>query len=83
MGYTTAMMISAPEVAAIPSQFISRGFCFINLIPIKAARAGAEAIKIPTLLNSKLAIANMKNRFADISQAPESSAYLRQFLDTT
>ena len=33
---------------------------------------------MPTLLNSKLLIANMKNRLAMISHVPESSAYLRQ-----
>ena len=45
---------------------------------IKADRAGAEAIKTPTLLNSKFVMAIMKNRFASISHEPESSAYFFQ-----
>jgi len=45
---------------------------------IRTDRAGAEAIKIPTLLNSKLLIAIINKRFAMISQAPDKSAYLRQ-----
>ncbi len=45
---------------------------------IRTDRAGADAIKIPTLLNSKLLIAIINKRFAMISHVPESSAYLRQ-----
>jgi len=45
---------------------------------IRTDRAGADAIKMPTLLNSKLLIAIINKRFAMISQVPESSAYLRQ-----
>ena len=45
---------------------------------IRTDRAGADAIKMPTLLNSKLLIANMKNRLAMISHVPERSANLRQ-----
>ena len=45
---------------------------------IRTDRAGADAIKMPTLLNSKLLIAIINKRFAMISHEPESSAYLRQ-----
>ena len=45
---------------------------------IRTDRAGADAIKMPTLLNSKLLIAIINKRFAMISQVPERSAYLRQ-----
>jgi hypothetical protein len=41
---------------------------------IKADRAGAEAMKIPTLLNSRLLMASIKNIFATTSQRPESRA---------
>ena len=76
LGYATAIIMRAAEVAAIPTQLISNGFCFISFIPMIVARAGPEAMIIPTLLSSKFAIANMKVRFADISQIPESRAYL-------
>ena len=45
---------------------------------IRTDRAGADAIKMPTLLNSKLLIAIINKRFAMISHVPERSAYLRQ-----
>ena len=45
---------------------------------IRTDRAGADAIKMPTLLNSKLLIAIKNKMFAKISQVPERSAYLRQ-----
>ena len=45
---------------------------------IRTDRAGADAINIPTLLNSKLLIAIINKRFPMISQAPERRAYLRQ-----
>jgi hypothetical protein len=47
---------------------------------IKAERAGAEAIKIPTLLNSKLLMASIKKIFATTSQRPESRANFCQSL---
>ncbi len=45
---------------------------------IKTDRAGADAIKMPTLLNSKLLIAIINKRLAMISHVPERRAYLRQ-----
>jgi len=51
-----------------------------SFMAIRTDRAGAEAIKIPTLLNSKLLIEIINNRFAVISQAPERSAYLRHLV---
>jgi len=44
-------------------------------IAINVDSAGADAIKIPTLLNSKLLMAIIKNIFAITSQVPERSAY--------
>jgi hypothetical protein len=44
-------------------------------IAINVDRAGADAIKIPTLLNSRLLMAIIKNIFAITSQVPERSAY--------
>jgi len=62
-------------VAAIPNQLAREGRCFSNLIAIKADRAGADAIKTPTLLNSKLVMAIKKSRLATTSNVPERSAY--------
>ena len=44
---------------------------------IRTDRAGAEAIKMPTLLNSKLLMAIINKRLAMISHVPERSANLR------
>ena len=69
-------MAKAAVDAAIPSQLVIEGFWCNNFMPIKEAKAGADAIKIPTLLKSKLLIAIRKKIFATTSNVPESSAYL-------
>ena len=59
----------------MPSQLITDGFCFSNLIAISVESIGDAAIKMPTLLNSRLLIATINKIFAVISQTPEIKAY--------
>ena len=61
-------------MAAIPNQLAREGRCFSNLIAINADRAGADAIKTPTLLNSKLVIAIKKSRLATTSNVLQGRA---------
>jgi hypothetical protein len=58
----SAITANAPVDAQIPSQLADDGLWLSNLMAIKAEIAGAEAIKIPTLLNSKLLIASEHQR---------------------